>query len=117
HFANDLNGAGLRRQPASAHPQKPDPTWCVAEFDRSVSELVVETRANDLGGQVSRGREVVGACVRRLWLVDQRVYRHLSNIQLEVCGAHGPMAIEGPLNSATDCPSNQSAAVRGRALG
>ena len=30
------------------------------------SEFVVDTRANNLGGQINRGREVVGASMRRI---------------------------------------------------
>src|SRR5215475_5295914 len=31
HYAHDLSNGELRRQSASAHPQNPDPTCCIAE--------------------------------------------------------------------------------------
>src|SRR5262245_21073542 len=55
--------------------------------------------------------------MRRILVVDERVCRHLSKIQIKVFGADGPIAIEGPLRSAADGPSNHSASVIVRALG
>jgi len=34
HYGHDLNSEELRSQPASAYPQKPDPSCCIAEDAR-----------------------------------------------------------------------------------
>src|SRR5436190_23366594 len=80
------------------------------------SELVVETRANNLGGQINRGREVICA-MGGIRVVDSRVCRHLSKIQIEKFSADGPIAIQGPLRSGPDGPSNKHTGVIGCALG